>query len=53
MFIRDINGNLVKINVNNFNSEKELYSHIWKEKYNININDNSDPVDMIVDYIQN
>ena len=53
MFIRDYNGNLKKIDINTFTSEKELYTYIWKTKYNVNINNIVDPVDVIVDYIKN
>ena len=53
MFIRDYNGNLKNIDINTFASEKELYTCIWKTKYNITINNIVDPVDIIVDYIEN
>ena len=53
MFIRDHNGNLKKIYIKKITSEKELYTYIWKTKYNININNIEDPVDIIVDYIEN
>ena len=53
MFIRDHKGNIKKIDISKFVSEKELYTHLWKVKYDITINNNTNPVKTIIDYIEN
>ena len=37
MFIRDYNGNIININISEFNSTFEFYQYLWKIKYNKNI----------------
>lgn len=34
MIIRDKNGNIKIVNLNDFNNEKEKYLFLWKKKYN-------------------
>lgn len=34
MIIRDKDGNIKIVNLNDFNNEKEKYLFLWKKKYN-------------------
>ena len=36
MFVRNVEGNIIKINKNAFKNDKEFYHYLWKKKYNIN-----------------
>ena len=51
MYIRNWRGNLVYLDVNQINNEKEYYSKLWKIKYNININVDINQKENIIDYI--
>ena len=35
MFIRNLKMNMVKININDYTTEKQFYCTLWKIKYNI------------------
>lgn len=35
MFIRNSNMKMVKLNINNYTTEKQFYKALWKLKYNI------------------
>ena len=37
MHLRNFKGKIVYINEKNYSSERDLYIHIWKIKYNIDI----------------
>lgn len=51
MYIRNWRGNMVYLDVNQINNEKEYYSKLWKIKYNININVDIKQKENIIDYI--
>jgi hypothetical protein len=51
MYIRNWRGNMVYLDVNQINNEKEYYSKLWKIKYNININVDVNQKENIIDYI--
>ena len=34
MYIRNYEGNMVKVDVSKFKNEKVMYSYLWKLKYN-------------------
>ena len=51
MYIRNWRGNMVYLDVNQINNEKEYYSKLWKIKYNININVDTNQKENIIDYI--
>lgn len=36
MFVRNVEGNIIKINKNIFMNDKKFYHYLWKKKYNIN-----------------
>ena len=40
MYIRNYKGELIKININQFNNDKEKYNYIWNIMYNINLKEN-------------
>ena len=46
--IRTLNGKLVKINKNNFKNDYDYYRYLWKQKYNIKINNQ----EKIKDYLK-
>jgi hypothetical protein len=51
MYIRNWRGKIVYLDVNQINNEKEYYSKLWKIKYNININVDTNQKENIIDYI--
>jgi len=51
MFIRDYNGNIININISEFNSTFEFYQHLWKIKYNKNITYTTANINDIIDYV--
>jgi hypothetical protein len=54
MFIRSKNKQLIKLDVNKFNNEKDLYTSIWKIKYNVTIkNKHISKKELIINYINN
>lgn len=40
MYIRNYKGELIKININQFNNDKDKYNYIWNIMYNINLKEN-------------
>lgn len=52
MFIRDYNGNIIHINISEFNSTFEFYLHLWKIKYNKNIKYTTANINDIIDYVK-
>jgi hypothetical protein len=42
MWIRNYKGDIVFINVSKYTNEKELYSTLWKIKFNKNIENKTD-----------
>jgi hypothetical protein len=40
MYIRNSKGEIIKININQFNNDKERYNYIWNIMYNINLKEN-------------
>jgi len=51
MFIRDYNGNIININISEFNSTFEFYQYLWKIKYNKNIKYTTANINDIIDYV--
>ena len=51
--ITKINNKLINIDVNKFNSTKQMYISIWKEIYNIKLNNNSTNIDNFKQYLNN
>mgnify|MGYP001466871067 FL=1 len=51
MFIRDYNGNIVKIDISKFNTTYEFYQYLWKIKYNKNITYTNSNIKDIFDYV--
>ena len=50
MFVCNYINQIVKINRNDYSSEKQFYIALWKIKYNINIAKNTEKFN-IIDYI--
>ena len=51
MFIRDYNGNIVKIDISKFNTTYEFYQYLWKIKYNKSITYTNSNIKDIFDYV--
>ncbi len=51
MFIRDYNGNIVKVDISKFNTTYEFYQYLWKIKYNKNITYTNSNIKDIFDYV--
>ena len=51
MFIRDYNGNIVKVDISKFNTTYEFYQYLWKIKYNKNITYTNSNINDIFDYV--
>ena len=51
MFIRDYNGNIVKVDISKFNTTYEFYQYLWKIKYNKNVIYTTSNINDIFDYV--
>jgi hypothetical protein len=51
--ITKINNTLINIDVNKFNSTKQMYLSLWKEIYNIKLSNNSTNINNFKQYIHN
>ena len=51
MFIKTKKGKIIHLSKNDFPDEKSFYKNLWKNKYNIIINENIKKKQLIVDYI--
>ena len=52
MFVRQNNGKIVKININHYNSEKQLYRKLWKTMFNIVLTDDNNQKNEIINYLK-
>ena len=54
MYVRSKTGQIIKVDINKFPSEKNLYVYLWKLKYNINLKEKNISIkDSIINYINN
>jgi hypothetical protein len=51
MYIRNHTGSLIFIDVSKFSNEGEFYKFLWKQKYNIKIDNSTPPTERILNYI--
>ncbi len=52
MIIRDYNGKMIKFNNKKYNSEKKLYSSLWKIMFNVEIKEEETVFDKIKNKIK-
>lgn len=52
MIIRDYNGKMVKFDNKKYNSEKKLYSSLWKIMFNVEIKEEETVFDKIKNKIK-
>ena len=54
MYYLDKNGNLVNIDIQKYNNDKEFYKKLWKNKYNIKLKTkNYGHTNKLISYIRN
>ena len=54
MFIRNSNGEIVFFDTTKYKNDKDKYSTLWKEMYDITINENNnDTKNKILNYVKN
>ena len=51
--ITKINNKIINININEFNSTKEMYVSLWSKIYNIKLNQTQTNIDNFKDYLNN
>ena len=52
MYIRAKNGNIILIKPDDFANEKDLYKNMWKNKFNIKLDEvKTSKKDSIIDYV--
>ena len=52
MIVRNYKGEMVKININNYSSDKKLYNKLWETMFNIKISCEKNQKDEILEYIK-
>lgn len=52
MIVRNYKGEMVKININNYSSDKKLYNKLWETMFNIKISCEKNQKDKILEYIK-
>ena len=52
MIVRNYKGEMVKININNYSSDKNLYNKLWEIMFNIKISCEKNQKDKILEYIK-
>ena len=52
MIVRNYKGKMVKININNYSSEKQLYNKLWEIMFNIKNSCEKKQKDDILEYIK-
>ena len=50
MFVRQNNGKIVKIKINHYYSEKQLYRKLWKTMFKIVLTDDNNQKGEIINY---
>ena len=51
--ITKINNKIINIDINEFNSTKEMYVSLWSKIYNIKLNQTQTNIDNFKDYLNN
>ena len=51
--ITKINNKIINIDINEFNSTKEMYVSLWSKIYNIKLNQTQTNIDNFKDYLKN
>ena len=47
------NNKIIVFDINNYSSSKEMYKHLWKTLYNVNLKEESTNIDNLKEYIHN
>ena len=53
MYIRNVEGKLIKMDLSIYNSEKKIYEELWKKMFNITIKSSKfEQKKRLIDYIK-